>query len=74
MSLRILDLRGTEPPFDDALPRPSDPGADVHDAVAGILRQVRQDGDAALVRLTAEFRESEMLIGAPRRLVRPARL
>jgi histidinol dehydrogenase len=55
MSLRILDLRGTEPPFDDVLPRPSDPGADVHDAVAGILRQVRQEGDAALVRLTAEL-------------------
>src|SRR6185437_14911635 len=55
MSLRILDLRGTEPPFDDALPRPSDPGSDVHDAVADILRQVRQEGDAALIRLTAEL-------------------
>ena len=26
MSLRILDLRGTQPPFDAALPRPSAPG------------------------------------------------
>ncbi len=55
MPLRTLDLRGTEPPFDGVLPRPSDPGADVHDAVADILRQVRQEGDAALVRLTAEL-------------------
>jgi histidinol dehydrogenase len=55
MSLRILDLRGTEPPFDAALPRPADPGSDVHDTVAGILGQVRRDGDAALVRLTAEL-------------------
>ena len=55
MSLRILDLRGTPPPFDAALPRPSDPGADVHDVVADILRQVRADGDEALVRYTAEF-------------------
>ena len=37
MSLRVLDLRGTKPPFDAALPRPSAPGADVHDVVARIL-------------------------------------
>ena len=55
MSLRTLDLRGRRPPFDAALPRPSDPGAGVHDAVADILRHVRAEGDEALVRYTAEF-------------------
>jgi histidinol dehydrogenase len=55
MPLRVLDLRGTEPPFEDALPRPDAPGADVHDAVARILTAVRADGDAAVVRCTAEF-------------------
>jgi histidinol dehydrogenase len=55
MSLRTLDLRGQQPPFDSALPRPSDPGAGVHDAVAEILRHVRAEGDEALVRYTAEF-------------------
>ncbi len=43
------------PPFDAVLPRPAAPGADVHDAVAGILAEVRADGDAALVRCTAAF-------------------
>ncbi len=55
MSLRTLDLRGTPPPFDAVLPRPSDPGSDVHDVVAEILRQVRADGEEAVVRCTAEF-------------------
>ena len=55
MSLRVLDLRGTPPPFDAVLPRPDAPGADVHDAVAGILAEVRAEGDAALVRYTAAF-------------------
>ena len=55
MSLRTLDLRGTPPPFEAVLPRPSDPGSDVHDAVADILRHVRTEGDEALVRYTAEF-------------------
>ena len=55
MSLRTLDLRGTPPPFEAALPRPADPGADVHDAVAEILRQVRTEGDDAVVRATAAF-------------------
>jgi histidinol dehydrogenase len=55
MPLRVLDLRGTAPPFDDALPRPAAPGADVHDAVARILAGVRAEGDAAVVRCTAEF-------------------
>ena len=55
MSLRTLDLRGTPPPFEAVLPRPSDPGSDVHDVVADILRQVRAEGDEALVRYTAEL-------------------
>ncbi|HSZ38086.1 MAG TPA: histidinol dehydrogenase [Acidimicrobiales bacterium] len=55
MSLRVLDLRGMSPPYDAALPRPDVPGADVHDAVAGILAEVRAEGDAAVVRSTASF-------------------
>ncbi len=55
MSLRVLDLRGARPPFDAALPRPTAPGADVHDAVARILSQVREHGDEALLRYTAEL-------------------
>ena len=55
MSLRTLDLRGTPPPFETALPRPSDPGSDVHEAVADILRHVRAEGDDALIRYTAQF-------------------
>ena len=55
MSLRVLDLRGTKPPFDAVLPRPSAPGAEVHDVVARILLDVRTNGDAAVVRRTAEL-------------------
>jgi histidinol dehydrogenase len=55
MPLRVLDLRGTEPPFDAALPRPGAPGADVHDAVARILGEVRVGGDAAVLRCTEAF-------------------
>ena len=55
MSLRTLDLRGTPPPYDAVLPRPADPGSDVHDVVAEILRQVRADGDEALVRYTSRL-------------------
>src|SRR5580704_12910231 len=53
MSLRTLDLRGTPPPYEAVLPRPAAPGSDVHDVVAEILRQVRTDGDEAVVRYTA---------------------
>ncbi len=63
MGLRILDLRGKRPPFDAALPRPIAPGSDVHDAVASILRQVRAEGDAALVRLTREFDKVDVADG-----------
>ncbi len=55
MPLRVLDLRGTPPPYDAALPRPDAPGADVHDAVARILAEVRTEGDAAVIRSTAAF-------------------
>jgi len=55
MPLRILDLRGTQPPFEGVLPRPAAPGADVHDVVARILGQVRSEGDRAVVRCTAEL-------------------
>ena len=55
MPLRVLDLRGTPPPYDAVLPRPGAPGADVHDAVARILADVRAEGDAAVVRNTAVF-------------------
>jgi histidinol dehydrogenase len=55
MPLRVLDLRGTPPPYDAVLPRPGAPGADVHDAVARILAEVRAEGDAAVVRNTAVF-------------------
>ncbi len=43
------------PPFEAALPRPSAPGSDVHEVVAEILRQVRAEGDEAVVRYTAEL-------------------
>jgi len=55
MSLRLLDLRGAQPPFDHLLPRPADPGADVHEAVAEVLRRVRADGDQAVVEFTLTF-------------------
>ena len=55
MSLRLLDLRGSVPPFDEVLPRPKDPGADVHDAVADVLSQVRSGGDHAVIACTKEF-------------------
>ncbi len=55
MSLRVLNLRGTPPPFDQVLPRPHDPGADVYDAVAEIVRRVRHEGDAAVIEFTKRF-------------------
>ncbi len=55
MPLRVLDLRGSPPPYDAALPRPDAPGADVHEAVARILAEVRDQGDAAVIRSTGAF-------------------
>jgi histidinol dehydrogenase len=55
MSLRTLDLRGTPPPYEAVLPRPSDPGSDVHEVVADILRHVRAEGDEAVIRYTAQL-------------------
>jgi len=55
MSLRLLSLRGTPTPFDHVLPRPADPGTDVHDVVAEVLRRVRVDGDQAVAEFTMKF-------------------
>jgi histidinol dehydrogenase len=75
MPLRIVDLRGTEPPFDAALPRPEAPGAEVHDAVATILGEVRHEGDQAVVRYTAEFDKVDVSDGlrVPAREIEEAR-
>ena len=55
MPLRVLDLRCTPPPYEDLLPRPEAPGAEVHAAVAAILADVRAEGDAALLRYSEAF-------------------
>ena len=55
MALTRLDLRGRSSGLSDVLPRPPDPGAGVHDAVAEILALVRRDGDDALRALTAKL-------------------
>src|SRR5580700_3979318 len=53
MPLRLLDLRGNTAPLEQVLPRPHDPGSDVHDAVAEVLGQVRQRGDKAIIEYAA---------------------
>jgi len=75
MPLRVLDLRGTRPPFDAVLPRPTAPGADVHEIVAGILGQVRAEGDRAVIRCTAELDKADVSGGlrVPRRVIEQAR-
>jgi histidinol dehydrogenase len=55
MTLRVLDLRGSAPPFAEVLPRPSDPGTEVHGAVAEVLQRVRREGDQALIAYTQQF-------------------
>jgi histidinol dehydrogenase len=55
MPLRLLDLRGTTSPLEQVLPRPHDPGSDVHDAVAEVLSQVRRRGDEAILEYAAAF-------------------
>jgi histidinol dehydrogenase len=63
MPLRVLDLRGTTPPFDAVLPRPAAPGEDVHAAVAAILAEVREEGDEAVVRHTSAFDKVDVSSG-----------
>jgi histidinol dehydrogenase len=63
MPLRVLDLRGTPPPYEAVLPRPGAPGAGVHDAVARILAEVRTEGDAAVIRTTAAFDKVDVASG-----------
>ena len=63
MPLRVLDLRGTPPPFHAVLPRPAAPGEDVHAAVAAILAEVREEGDGAVVRHTADFDKVDVTSG-----------
>jgi histidinol dehydrogenase len=72
MSLRVLDLRGATPPFDHVLPRPADPGADVHGAVAEVLRQVRAEGDQAVERLAEKFDGVDVSERAGGQRVKPA--
>ena len=72
MSLRVLDLRGTKPPFDQALPRPADPGADVSEAVADIVRRVRLEGDAAVIEFTKRFDGVDLTESAPSAPTAPA--
>ncbi len=55
MPLQRLDVRGHAGPLDPVLPRPADPGRDVHDVVAAILARVRDEGDDAVRALTAEL-------------------
>jgi histidinol dehydrogenase len=55
MPLRLLDLRGRTSPLEQVLPRPHDPGSDVHDAVAEVLDQVRQRGDEAIIEYANAF-------------------
>lgn len=55
MALTLLDLRGHAGAWDEVLPRPPDPGADVREAVAGIVSKVRAEGDQALRELTERF-------------------
>ncbi|HUZ11007.1 MAG TPA: histidinol dehydrogenase [Acidimicrobiales bacterium] len=55
MALARIDLRGHSGPLSEALPRPPDAGADVREAVSGILARVRLQGDEAVRALTAEL-------------------
>jgi histidinol dehydrogenase len=55
MALARLDLRGVADDLGAVLPRPLEAGADVRDAVANILRLVRDGGDDAVRALTTQF-------------------
>jgi len=74
MSLRVLDLRGSTPPFDGVLPRPADPGADVHDAVADILSAVRHGGDEAVIAYSRKFDGVDLTVEAGGLRVPPAEI
>ena len=55
MVLTTLDLRGKGTHVREFLPTPADPGADVADAVAAIIAEVRARGDDAIADLTERF-------------------
>ena len=53
-TLTRIDVRGLPAPaLDEVLPRPADPGEDVREVVASVIGRVRDEGDAALLELTA---------------------
>jgi histidinol dehydrogenase len=75
--LARIDLRGVPGDLRAALARPPAAGSDVTDAVAAIIRAVRERGDDALRELTARFDGCEIddlavarseIIGAPDRI------
>ena len=53
--LSVLDLRGKGSQVAGNLPAPTVPGADVADAVSGIIADVKARGDEALLDLTRRF-------------------
>jgi len=53
--LKALDLRDERASLDVVLPRPIDAGANVREPVSRIIEQVRDQGDSALLALTAQF-------------------
>ncbi|MCX6511921.1 MAG: histidinol dehydrogenase [Actinobacteria bacterium] len=53
--LKALDLRDERASLDLVLPRPIDAGANVREPVSRIIEQVRDQGDSALLALTAQF-------------------
>jgi histidinol dehydrogenase len=60
MPLARLDVRGQGDRLEEVLPRPGTVDSDVREAVASIIAEVRRDGDAALVALTARFDKVEI--------------
>jgi histidinol dehydrogenase len=60
MPLARLDVRGQGDRLEEVLPRPETVDSDVREAVASIIAEVRRDGDAALVALTARFDKVEI--------------
>ena len=60
MALARLDVRGLRDRLEEVLARPEGPAADVGEAVAAIIAQVRRDGDDGLRALTARFDKAEI--------------